>query len=79
MGQAKQRGTFEQRKAEGEAKRQAADAVIEEARIRAQVAREEQWAAMSKKERQNHVSALGILAGLGVTATSIYPSKLRGF
>lgn len=75
MGQAKQRGTFEQRKAEGEAKRKAERAAAEEREAQARAERAKRLAARTPEQRAKDRMVNQILL-MGVASLSRIPRGL---
>ncbi len=75
MGQAKQRGTFEQRKAEGESKRKAEREAAEEREIQAQLERAKRWAAKTPEQRHKDLMVNQVLM-MGMAAISRLPRGL---
>lgn len=68
MGEAKRRGTYEQRKAEGVEKNR-------ERAARYAAARQERWNAMTPQQRKNIAEILGLAATLGVDLSPIRQTK----
>lgn len=75
MGQAKQRGTFEQRKAEGEAKRKAERAAAEEREAQVRAERAKRLAARTPDQRAKDRTVNQILL-MGMTSLSRLPRGL---
>lgn len=62
MGEAKRRGTPEQRKAEGEAKAQAIAAKKAEERAEADKQRRKEWASLTPKQKDSRLLLAAMLA-----------------